>query len=428
MTGRGAPLEVTYGEGWDGTAGRVAGPIAVEEARSRDAAGEPYAVVLTAAGSALPVAVLHIAWNDDYLGLWWFDEFGRRDREVDLRRLESERLFLRHDERWRYPDRETLEFSETSWHVTTDLFPDGRGRQVVEPRGRLGGSTYTVPELPVDRRWLPRPAFGDWAELLNVPVLGSGTTYRIRGNSPDPAEPSSGAPQPFGWHAPAPYSEPLLDTLFTPGASVTNEESPDPIAIEVRTISSYTVTGSAVAFCDPQPVPSEGTDDLVIVDIPSGTYPLQESVVSYEGEMFGESFTVRESYAYRLLISDAPTVSWTMAIRTGDDPRLLRDGERSGFPVDTGTGCLVDVTARSALMRRFRDGESSPDEQYPDFDRVTDPDVGAELLAFPTGGDGDVTVWIGHDIQGNVTAVAIPMPLALIGVEPWTTEAAPTVA
>src|SRR5690242_6609704 len=72
-------VDVAYGEGWASGRGAVLGPISSEAAATRDAAGEPYAVVLRQADHPA-VVVAHAAWAHHHLGLWVYDAQGRRFR------------------------------------------------------------------------------------------------------------------------------------------------------------------------------------------------------------------------------------------------------------------------------------------------------------------------------------------------------------
>jgi hypothetical protein len=125
--------EVTYGKGWDAESGQVAGPIDEESAAARDAAGEWYAVVLREPGRSHPAAVLHIGWAHHHLGLWTYDENGRRALEADLRRTRDGRLVLAFVKDWR---------------AKADL--NGR--------------------MPREPRMLELPEFGEWGRLVDEVV------------------------------------------------------------------------------------------------------------------------------------------------------------------------------------------------------------------------------------------------------------------
>lgn len=165
-------IDVTYGEDWDAASRTVLGPISRERATSRDAAGEQYAVVLRESERPQPIAVLNIAWAHDYVGVWAYDDQGRRIREFDLRRLEPDRLFLSHIAQWRYGTEDMKEFADKAGRVVIDLYPDGKGRKVSRPKGMGGGSMHTLPDVPDEQRWTPAFAFGDWGWAVALATCG----------------------------------------------------------------------------------------------------------------------------------------------------------------------------------------------------------------------------------------------------------------
>ncbi|MEV6052670.1 hypothetical protein [Streptomyces sp. NPDC052107] len=140
-------VDVAYGEGWDSGREVALGPIDAATAAARDAAGQPYAVVLRQQGNP-GVVVAHVAWECHYLGLWVYDARGRRFLETDLRRLAEDRLFLCHQRGWAYTDDGTAEFAADAGRVTTRLRPDGGGTRIVESRGDKGGSLQTAADVP----------------------------------------------------------------------------------------------------------------------------------------------------------------------------------------------------------------------------------------------------------------------------------------
>ncbi|MFD9600866.1 DUF4241 domain-containing protein [Streptomyces sp. NPDC056708] len=408
-------VEAFYGDGWDSSNRSTVRPISREEAARRDAAGEPYAVVLAALGQELPVGVLHVAWAEHYLGLWRFDALGRRVFEADLRRLEPGRLFLRHLAEWRYEQQDLPDLSDEAWRRTIDLYPDGKNSQGLYPRGRLGGSTHTLVDLPRDLWWLPVPEFGRWEHLLAAPQFGLQGTIRLVEETADIAlRPTTGAAEPFGWRPPVPAAAaPWLDELFTPGFKFTHRHRSEPLIIEpVRTVTDIALPTGQLAVCDPSYLPDGHEGDPLVIEVPPGVYPVQETGAGYEDEMFGDRFTARDTYAVRLLVSEKPTASWTMAIPPGEDVRLLRDGQYLGFDVDSATGCFVDSTARTELGRRYmRALTSGGGEDVHDTDdgysKVTDDATGAELVTFMLGGDGVYPVWVGRGDTGEVTTVIV---------------------
>ncbi|MFD4660616.1 DUF4241 domain-containing protein [Kitasatospora sp. NPDC058444] len=423
-------VEAVYGDGWDSANRSTVRPISRAEAARRDAAGEPYAVVLAAPGQELPLAVLHVAWAEHYLGLWRFDGWGRRVFEADLRRLEPGRLFLRHLAEWSYEQEDLPELSDGALRRTVDLYPDGKNSEGRYPRGRGGGSTRTLVDLPRDQWWLPVPEFGCWESLLAAPQLGSRGTFEIvegtsAGAPPSAVAPPSagGAAEPFGWRPPAPAAAPRLEELFTPGFTFTHRHRPQSLTIDpVRTVTEIALPTGRLAVCDPSYLPDGAEGDPLVIDVPPGVYPVQETGADYEDEMFGDRFTARDTYAVRVLVSEKPTVRWTMAVPPGDDPRLLRDGQYFGFGVDSATGCFVESAARTDLGRRYMraltsgggdSGDSGGDDVHDvdnlegGYSKVADRAGGAELVTFLLGGDGVYPVWVGRDDAGDVTAIVV---------------------
>ncbi|WP_171117421.1 DUF4241 domain-containing protein [Streptomyces sp. Z423-1] len=408
-------IDVTYGEDWDAASRTVLGPISRELAASRDAAGERYTVVLRERGRPQPLAVLNIAWAHAYLGVWAYDDQGRRTRELDLRLLEPGRLFLRHIAQWRYDTEDMTEFADDAGRVLVDLSPDGRGRKVSEPKGIRGGSLHTLADVPDEQRWAPGPVFGDWAWAVAMATDGRVRDVSLRdapAESPHQDGPAehrehghATAPR---WCPPSPLRPRHLDEMFTPGTrfSPPDDQATGPYVVE-RVIDAGTLrlpTGRIVA-CDPG---WRDPGEPFTVAVPPGSYRMQIAAAACRSEFWGKSLHLEEFTGARILISDRPTATWEMALRPDEDPRTLREGEFYGFGVDTGTGCFVDAAAAG----RLTGGENTvPDDDSADGILVVDdPESGGNLIVYPSGrGDGCYPVWIGRDADGEVTCLVADM-------------------
>ncbi|GHB25069.1 hypothetical protein GCM10010346_55890 [Streptomyces chryseus] len=154
MSGAGTVVEIAYGEGWDLAARALLGPLTVEAARARDAAGLPYAAVCRTAGGGGPAEVRLVAWREHYAGVWVYDDQGRRTRHIEMR-LDGDRLFRRRADSWLYPGPDMPEFDQACPRATVRLLPDGRGSRDWRPAGEQGPMPTTTAE---PRRTSTRPA------------------------------------------------------------------------------------------------------------------------------------------------------------------------------------------------------------------------------------------------------------------------------
>ncbi|SFF38633.1 DUF4241 domain-containing protein [Streptomyces mirabilis] len=400
-------IDVTYGEGWDAASRTVLGPMNRQRATARDAAGEPYAVVLREEGRPQPVAVLHIAWAHGYFGVWAYDDRGRRTREFDLRRLEPERLFLRHVARWRYDTADLPEFAAQAGRVRVDLYPDGRGRKVSEPQGSGGGSLHTMADMPEEQRWIPVSEFGAWEWTLALVTDGQ-FPHALREAPETNPTPLAIAFAAANWQPPTPLRPRHLDKMFTPGTRFSPPYDGDagPYVVQ-RIIDAEPLrlpTGHVIA-CDPHWI-TPGKPFTVAV--PPGDYPTQITTAAYASAYEDTPVHIEDYTAARVLISEKPTVAWELALRPGEDPRTLRDGEFYGFGVDSGTGCFVDAVAATRLVGREN---TLAQDAGPDGILVRrDPESGGNLIAYPSGmGDGTYPVWIGRDADGEITCLVADM-------------------
>ncbi|WP_327414547.1 hypothetical protein [Streptomyces sp. NBC_01233] len=112
-----------------------------------------------------------------HVGVWVYDEHGRRAAEVDYRLLDGDRLLTRLTRVWDYTGPQAPEFDEEASRTTVTLGLGGRGRVSHEPRGSKGPRRDTGAHVPEEQRWMDRPAFGEWpvfsaqAHGLTGPVI-----------------------------------------------------------------------------------------------------------------------------------------------------------------------------------------------------------------------------------------------------------------
>ncbi|MGZ9931507.1 DUF4241 domain-containing protein [Streptomyces sp. NC-S4] len=409
----GLVVELGYAEGWDLATRTPWRPLSAEAARERDAAGLPYVVEYRMPGREAPLEVRLVSWQENHVGLWVYDEQGRRTHEVDYRLLDGDRLLTRLTRRWGYAGPEVQEFDEEASRTTVTLYPDGRGRLVQEPKGSKGGSRHSTARVTEEQRWMDRPEFGGWP-LLSAQVHGVAEPVAVREmavarQGADPAgEPAD------RWRAPRPGEAGPLDALFRPGTRMTTSYYPEMTVVEpVRSGTLNVPSGLLGIDC-----PLDGRGPRLTVAVPPGEYPLEEARISYGYDCEYEERWVdcTETSAVRLCVSETPAVSWEMAMAPEDDPRLLGEGEVYCFSTDGATGAFADAKEWGPLQELFDGavgrggqdtGEADPDPLSMFFERTRDPLSGAELAAFAVTSDGGHPVWVGRSADGEVVAVVV---------------------
>jgi hypothetical protein len=295
------------------------------------------------------------------------------------------------------------EFAAEAGRVLIDLYPDGRGRMVCEPKGTRGGSTHSLPDVPPDQCDLPAPEFGDWGWASALATDG-----RLTGPLREaPANGADTAAVP-GWRPPVPMRPRHLAEMFTPGTrfSPPYDGPVGPYVVEdVVDAGPLRLPTGRVVACDPG---WSSAAEPFTVAVPPGEYRVEVALAAYASEYEGTQIRLEDYTAARVLISEQPTVAWELGLRPGEDPRTLRDGEFHGFGVDTGTGCFVDAAAAGRLTGRQ---DTVADDDLPDGILVlNDPRSGGNLIAYPSGlGDGTYPVRIGRAADGEVTCLVADM-------------------
>lgn len=388
-------IDVGYCASWDPVTHTAVAPMPERLARARDAAGEPYAVLLT--HHQHPKALFHVDWSQGYLGLFLFDAQGRRTREYDYRELEEGRLHLREYREWRLSSDDEAEFPDHGWCFTLTIEPDGRCRPVLED----GGSLHTSLTVPPEHRSLPRADFGDWTAYADTRVLdldSPAVLVPARYEGDDTASPAT-VPV---WTVPAPLRPGPIEALFTSGSRLAGDGGVAVIT-EPRPAGRLRLPTGSVIAADPGTIDKH--DEPFTVTVAPGEYPVLIADMHWE-----EGWS--ETPAVMLRILDKPTATWELALRPGQDARLLGEGEFYGFGVDTGTGAFLDASGRDTLAEiadqrmqtdLFNDADSSHAE-------ISDPGTGTNLIAYLSGrGDGSYPVWIGRDSDGDVTCFVADM-------------------
>ncbi|WP_238011866.1 DUF4241 domain-containing protein [Dactylosporangium sp. AC04546] len=389
-------VEVIYCAGWDPQTRKPVGLMNADEARTRDSAGDPYAVLLTT--NTRPKALLQVDWGRDYLGLFLFEQHGRRDRAYDFRELEPGLLHLIRYEQWRYASPDTPEFPERGWHFTLTARPDSDIASVELDQGSL---LQTAHDIPARYRSLRRAPFGDWMAYAHGRMLGlEPGAGGIGGVTVVPSHQEPATPL---WRAPSGMQPRHLQALFTPGSRFSDTDLDTAVVTEPATAGALQVPTGAVIAADPGTLDS---DEPFTVTVPPGDYPVLIAGMRWAGKGWGETT------AAMLRISDKPTASWELAVRPGQDVRLLGDDEFYGFGVDTGTGAFLDASGRDSLAAAYEQQQQSGATDGDTAKETADPKTGTNLIAYPSGrGDGSYPVWIGRAADGAITCLVADMLL-----------------
>jgi hypothetical protein len=200
-------------------------------------------------------------------------------------------------------------------------------------------------------------------------------------------------------------------------APVADPDFAIPFQKEGRTCESpgsLQLTSGSVVAADPFiNIEAPGT----AVRFPPGRYPVIFSVKDDDIE-------------YALLkITDERPVRWEVALEAGEPP--LKPDEWSGYGVDTGTGCYLDVDAAFPLGVRSQ-ALATPNlldiayaEGYEKGDWANlcvNPTTGTNLIVFKSGiGDGVYPVFVGYGATGAPIALVTDFRIGDIGFQrhPW---------
>jgi len=385
-------VEVEYCEGWDAAAHTAFRPLKEQTARERHSAGRRYAALLSI--DAEPRALVQVDTGAGYVGVFSFDLAGRRSLKFSYRDL-GDHLMLRELKAWRHVDDDEPEFG-ADLRITFRFWPDEPVRATLDDARRGQFTSYV--KLPEPLHRIPVPEFGQWP--VDAWLLGTFEPLEFD-TAPDPETEADG---PFWtpWSAPEGARPTALEALFVPGVRIRNGQG-DVFEVRApRSVGRLRLETGRIVAADPVTVDLQGEQAAApyTVTLAPGEYAVETARLRSTGR---ETDVVA---AARVRVSDEAVATWELALRPGQDERLLGASEFFGFVVDSGTAAFMDASAVSALAA-YQDAEDAEAAE------ATIPGDGvAELLTFPSGkGDGSYPVWIGRDAAGDVACLVADMRL-----------------
>lgn len=378
-------LEAAYADGWDG---HVVNRLTRAEAEARDAAGDPYSVVLLAGGRLW--AVLDISWGDGYCQVTGWDERGRQSSCAELRGDGEGGLFLRRSRTWAgVDDAGEFEFPlVAARHSTTYRLAGGR-TDVDAPHGDRGTEIKSFTgELPPR---LPVPVFGRWHDVLALAGDGS---CEIADAAVIGIPVESAARRP--WQPPRSMRPDGVDELFADGGE--RRIGDRSLHLSAREAGLLQLPSGRLVAADPTWLEVDAKPFTVTV--PPGRYPVTICLA-----MFDDDTQHTRASAARLDVRPGHVASWEMALRDGQDLNDLRYGQYFGFGVDAGMACFVDAEASGQLAEAWRDFGGLVDPRY----RVVGDGY---MVAWSSGwGDDSYPTWVGRDADGEAISFVADMLL-----------------
>lgn len=153
--------EATYSERWSDLAGKPTSVISEDEARERNASGEPFTVTL--GDPEAPDAVIDVAWKNDHLGVWFFDQEVRRSVHFSFR-VHGDKLFLVTVMNWKYPEGAVLR-NEATTIERVSYTPEGIVTHEVTDKVADQKTIRDISDVDVRMNWEGIPVFGEWESV-----------------------------------------------------------------------------------------------------------------------------------------------------------------------------------------------------------------------------------------------------------------------
>jgi hypothetical protein len=183
--------------------------------------------------------------------------------------------------------------------------------------------------------------------------------------------------------------------------------------VERREIGQLVVSTGRLVACDPLVFPETRPFRQRVA---AGRYPVVLSI-AHIAPADGEGVIDERVACAMLCLSRRVPRRWRMAVQTGQPLRALKRDEFYGYPVDSGTGCFMDLEAARVLDKRMSD-DSDYFEQliaaakpvyvhtrdWADF--PLEAERGLNVVFFSSGfGDGTYPSYWGYDGAGRLACL-----------------------
>jgi hypothetical protein len=173
----------------------------------------------------------------------------------------------------------------------------------------------------------------------------------------------------------------------------------------VKNLGRLKIKQGRIIACDPY----DGHDDMSVkplkADFPKGKYLCEVSVACID-----ESTEEYVGFA-RIRFSNESPVRWTLAVREGENEENYANKDDFGYPVESGIGGFMDISAQKEYKMHMKKSEDYWDQIEDEMAERDEKACGSiiwsmddsNMAVFPSGyGDGKYPTYIGYDEYGKI--------------------------
>ena len=177
------------------------------------------------------------------------------------------------------------------------------------------------------------------------------------------------------------------------------------LVFTVKNLGRLKIKQGRIIACDP----FEGYDDVSIkpikADFPKGKYLCEVSVACID-----DSAEEYVGFA-RIRFSNELPIHWALAVREGENATDYANKDNFGYPVESGIGGFMDISAQKDYKMRVKKNEDYWDDIEDEMAEREEKACGSMIWAmddsnmalFPSGyGDGKYPTYIGYDEEGKI--------------------------